>query len=375
MNRTIRAALAATTSLALAFGSAGAIAAPAQAGYNEDYAEAMKSYITAYNFFREVHGRAADRALRDIPSSVQPVTAAEKKWKADLTAQIEAARKLRHDAARRMIIPSDALEITGGTAAERKVVKDVLAKVGGKLAPGTRVQIGFVNGGWGSAEIAYEIVSNVPVTPGCGDLITCLPEYTVMAEWPLIKVVNGLGDRLEKIVAHEAQHLRQFAFYGGMKEAYAGSNVRYVDRESVPRSIEFEADLMTLMQYGTTDDLWYARVYRPAWTAEHIKRAKKVLDGTGGWKQPTITGASKPTISGTAKVGKALTAKPDKKVSVATPKITYQWLRNGSLIPGATKVSYKLVKADKGKKVSVRVTYSAQWFAAKSVTSATKKVS
>ena len=35
----------------------------------------------------------------------------------------------------------------------------------------------------------------------------------------------------------------------------------------------------------------------------------------------------------------------------------YQWLRNGSAISGANAYKYKLTSADRGKKISLRITY------------------
>ena len=37
-------------------------------------------------------------------------------------------------------------------------------------------------------------------------------------------------------------------------------------------------------------------------------------------------------------------------------KYSYQWKLNGKKIKGATKSTYKLAKADKGKKITVKVT-------------------
>lgn len=62
---------------------------------------------------------------------------------------------------------------------------------------------------------------------------------------------------------------------------------------------------------------------------------------------------SKPKITGKKRVGKKL------KVKLKSPsgsKLKYQWLRNGSKISGATSKTYKLRSADKGKRMSVRVT-------------------
>lgn len=66
------------------------------------------------------------------------------------------------------------------------------------------------------------------------------------------------------------------------------------------------------------------------------------------------TKAATPTITGTAKVGKTLKVKVG--TWVAKPTFSYRWYRSGTPISGATKASYKLTKADKGKKITVKVT-------------------
>lgn len=68
----------------------------------------------------------------------------------------------------------------------------------------------------------------------------------------------------------------------------------------------------------------------------------------------TLTVAKKPVISGKKKTGKTV------KVSAGTyspkaSKVTYQWQRSGKNIKGATKASYKVAKADKSKKLTVKV--------------------
>jgi len=80
-----------------------------------------------------------------------------------------------------------------------------------------------------------------------------------------------------------------------------------------------------------------------------------------------------PKISGTAKVGKKLKAK------VGTwspkPKFTYQWYAGGKAIKGATKATLKLKKAQKGKKITVKVTAKKTNYATKTKASkATAKV-
>ena len=80
----------------------------------------------------------------------------------------------------------------------------------------------------------------------------------------------------------------------------------------------------------------------------------------------------KPRLSGVVKIGKKLTA----VVSAWAPsaKITYQWLRNGKPIKGATKNVYTLVSADKKKKISVKVTQTALGYTRTLSTSLSKTV-
>ena len=70
-----------------------------------------------------------------------------------------------------------------------------------------------------------------------------------------------------------------------------------------------------------------------------------------------LTATPVPTISGTAKVGSVLTVKAG-TWSPAPVTLKYQWLRNGKTISGATASTYKLVAADGGSKITVKVTGS-----------------
>jgi hypothetical protein len=67
---------------------------------------------------------------------------------------------------------------------------------------------------------------------------------------------------------------------------------------------------------------------------------------------------AQPTVKGTPKVGKTLTASKG-TYTPATGTVTYTWLRNGKAIKGATRSTYKLTTKDRGKLISVRLTYRA----------------
>jgi hypothetical protein len=63
----------------------------------------------------------------------------------------------------------------------------------------------------------------------------------------------------------------------------------------------------------------------------------------------------RPTLKGTTKVGKRLKVKSKGTWYAAGHHYTYQWLRSGKKIKGATKSSYKLTKKDRKKTITVRV--------------------
>lgn len=83
-------------------------------------------------------------------------------------------------------------------------------------------------------------------------------------------------------------------------------------------------------------------------------KVTKTSKATKKVKAGTLSGA-KPTITGTTTVGQILTA----TIGAWNPSdttLTYQWYRNSKKIKNAKALTYTLVKADKGKKISIKVT-------------------
>lgn len=104
----------------------------------------------------------------------------------------------------------------------------------------------------------------------------------------------------------------------------------------------------TLSWSGLTADTRYYGVVRYG-----ESDVRTVLTVDSGAAAPVAK--SSPVITGAAKVGKTLTAKP----GTWEPKdvtFTYQWLRDGAAIDGATATTYKVTSADAGHTLSVRVT-------------------
>jgi len=77
---------------------------------------------------------------------------------------------------------------------------------------------------------------------------------------------------------------------------------------------------------------------------------------------PAPRGAT--TVSGTYKLGKTLTGTPVAAWLGSPTSFSYQWLRNGTAISGATSLTYKVTKADIGKRLQFRVLASKAGFPA-----------
>lgn len=101
--------------------------------------------------------------------------------------------------------------------------------------------------------------------------------------------------------------------------------------------------------------------------ADHTKRITVTVTGKrSGWTSASRTSAATaqvtrtfatapvPVITGSAQVGSILTAKAG--TWSGSPALTYQWLRSGKAIAGATRASYTVVKADLNTTLSVKVT-------------------
>ena len=85
----------------------------------------------------------------------------------------------------------------------------------------------------------------------------------------------------------------------------------------------------------------------------------------------TLTGA--PTVSGEARVGSKLKARTPRSSPQAA--VSYQWLRDGRPVAGATEPTYSVARRDLGSRLSVRVDLSRPGYLAEShVSDATRKV-
>lgn len=109
--------------------------------------------------------------------------------------------------------------------------------------------------------------------------------------------------------------------------------------------------------------------YGSYWTTDFGAGVGKVIDDV----VPFAVTPDTPTIKGTPKVTKTLTAKPGKWAPKGL-SLSYQWLRDGEEISGATDMTYTLVGADRGKQISVKVTGSTGAHKASKTSAKTEKV-
>ena len=84
-----------------------------------------------------------------------------------------------------------------------------------------------------------------------------------------------------------------------------------------------------------------------------------VIDLTSAPVNHAMTGSV--TISGQAAVGQTLTASNTLSDADGTGAISYQWLRNGAVIAGATASTYQAVLTDLGATLSVSASYTDGW--------------
>lgn len=108
------------------------------------------------------------------------------------------------------------------------------------------------------------------------------------------------------------------------------------------------------------------KIYKVRSADRSTKLTVKVTGKRSGYISVTTTSSPKnigktfsttvtPRIWGTMKAGHTVKASAGYWSPLVT-SLQYQWLRNGVAIGGATKSTYKITSADKGKKISVRVT-------------------
>jgi hypothetical protein len=155
----------------------------------------------------------------------------------------------------------------------------------------------------------------------------------------------------------------QFASWSSAtNSAWPSGNYTFSVTESFPGKWECS-------QYDPNGCTW-----NPAWNWSHTYSFSfNGSDETIAATTPSLRANTKPVIEGTAKVGKKLSTKA--ATWQTTPsKLTYQWLRGGKKISGATHSTYKLVKADGGHKVAVKVTGSRSGYGSASTTSASVTV-
>jgi sialidase-1 len=175
-------------------------------------------------------------------------------------------------------------------------------------------------------------------------LLFSSPSYTAG------KLTSRRGMRLF-VSTDEGQSWRRGVAVGAELDSACYSDLVQLDDDTVGIAYEYG--------YGS---FWKSIVFR------HVALAK-----VANSLLPAHAKAKSPTITGTARVGKTLTAAAG--LWQPTPAtVTYQWLRNGRTIDGKTASTYKLTRADRGRRISVRVTVSSSGFADTTATSGSRRV-
>ncbi|KRB78148.1 hypothetical protein ASE01_08320 [Nocardioides sp. Root190] len=86
-----------------------------------------------------------------------------------------------------------------------------------------------------------------------------------------------------------------------------------------------------------------------------------------------LVNRTRPAIAGATRVGARLTSSLG-RWSPAPASYSFVWLRNGKAIKGGTRRTYQLTRADRGKRITVRVTARRSGFLSKAATSPARSV-
>jgi hypothetical protein len=145
------------------------------------------------------------------------------------------------------------------------------------------------------------------------------------------------------------------------------------DASSGLAAVEYSIDGASWIAYSTpitvgngATTVWY----RARDAAGNIESAKTVsIDAVPAPGDAPFTTTPNPTVSGTARVGSKLTASAG-TWQPAPVTLTYQWLRSGRPVAGATGATYTPGAADRGAALTVQVTGTKPGYTSVTVTSA-----
>jgi hypothetical protein len=180
------------------------------------------------------------------------------------------------------------------------------------------------------------------------------------------------------------------ASLSGLPQALADAQAAYADDDATPADVSSAQTALIakiaaarLIPTGggspapmAAPAMFAAAAAAPAEAAEVLAAAGSApADGVGAAPvaPAKFAKAPAPKVVGVAKVGHRLKAKTGSWSPA--PSFSYQWYRSGKAIAKATKATYKVTKADRGKRISVKVKAVSPGYKAVAKASAkTKKV-
>lgn len=185
----------------------------------------------------------------------------------------------------------------------------------------------------------------------------------------IVQCVKGKGQRLKFVAPKPGSYTftSQTPTKTTSPRAYLYDDQRTLLKQDSDRVGSNDFNLTETLVGGKTYYLYVGA--SPSLASAHVTvtaQGPGIVDPTAKVK------AGKVTITGKKKVGAKLKAKLTKYEKGV--KHSYTWLRNGKKIKGATKSSYTIKKADRGKRISVRVVTSKKGLTSVEVTSKPVKI-
>jgi hypothetical protein len=167
--------------------------------------------------------------------------------------------------------------------------------------------------------------------------------------------LKSAADLAAAILANQSAYVA--ASLAGLAEAKAAADSVYADDDATVAQVT-EAQTALIVKIGgvrlklNAPAAAAGGLLSPAQAALAAARPAGVAAAVAGVK--AFAKAARPVVKGKARVGSKLKAKAG--AWSPKPELSYQWYAGGKKIAKATKASYKVKAADKGKKLSVKIT-------------------
>jgi hypothetical protein len=185
-----------------------------------------------------------------------------------------------------------------------------------------------------------------------------------------VTTARTLPVALGEPVSVERPTLRGTARVGGTLEAATGSTTGTVEYQWLRNGAAIEGAVGATYTVAAADLRARLAVRVTVTVPGHVP-SEAVSAASAPVGAATLRTLRAPAVKGKARVGRTVRVTAG-RWSAPGAKVSRQWLRNGTVIRGATGAKYRIVKADRRAKLKVRITVTAPGHTTVTITKALK---